>query len=211
MWCRTCCLSAHKNSPFHRIQRWTGKYFASTSLYHEGFVLHLGHGGSSCPKRSHASQDPQPSDGIHHSNISQEDLGEESGEDDDLEGLHDEAAEDGNFNPEDVVVVIIHSTGIFRHKVCWCSCTGPRDHHLQLLRYRLFPASLTRPRTAFTFDVLDHFHIDSMDCKTAAMSFFAKLRRFTDNAFPHTVQVFVIYVPTKPVMLTPYCRIGTVN
>jgi hypothetical protein len=25
------------------------------------------------------------------------------------------------------------------------------------------------------------------------MSFFAKLRRFTDNAFPHTVQVFITF------------------
>jgi hypothetical protein len=39
---------------------------------------------------------------------------------------------------------------------------------------RLFPASHLRPETAFTFDVLEHFHIDAMECKTATASFIKK-------------------------------------
>jgi hypothetical protein len=136
---------------------------------------------------------------------------EEDNGEDNVEELQDETHDGVNFIPEDAVLVIVHSTGVFQQKVRWCGCTGPQDHHLQLLRCRLFPASFTRPRTAFTFDVLDHFHIDSMDCKTAAMSFFAKLRRFTDNAFPHTVQVFVVFYPSKTGLLTIFARIGTVN
>ncbi|KAG2108609.1 uncharacterized protein F5147DRAFT_799314, partial [Suillus discolor] len=61
------------------------------------------------------------------------------------------------------------------------------EHHLQLLQAGLFPASTTRPRTAFTFEVLDHFLIDALECKTSAMSFFEKIRRLTNNAFPDTV------------------------
>ncbi|KAG1843030.1 hypothetical protein F4604DRAFT_1517518, partial [Suillus subluteus] len=53
----------------------------------------------------------------------------------------------------------------------------------------MFPASTSRPRTAFTFDVLDHFLIDALECKTSAMSFFQKLRRLTNNAFPDSVPV----------------------
>ncbi|KAI6015950.1 hypothetical protein EDC04DRAFT_2608628 [Pisolithus marmoratus] len=49
---------------------------------------------------------------------------------------------------------------------------------------RLFPASISKPKTAFTFDVLDHFLIDALECKTSAMSFYQKLKRFTNNAFP---------------------------
>ncbi|KAI6105234.1 hypothetical protein EDD16DRAFT_1524338 [Pisolithus croceorrhizus] len=49
---------------------------------------------------------------------------------------------------------------------------------------RLFPASISKPKTAFTFDVLDHFLIDSLECKTSAMNFYQKLKRFTNNAFP---------------------------
>ncbi|KAI6125019.1 hypothetical protein EDD16DRAFT_1474673, partial [Pisolithus croceorrhizus] len=55
------------------------------------------------------------------------------------------------------------------------------------LRRRLFPASISKPKTAFTFDVLDHFLIDALECKTSAMSFYQKLKRFTNNAFPERV------------------------
>ncbi|KAI6137012.1 hypothetical protein F5141DRAFT_1059940 [Pisolithus sp. B1] len=43
--------------------------------------------------------------------------------------------------------------------------------------HRLFPASISKPKTAFTFDVLDHFLIDALECKTSAMSFYQKLKR----------------------------------
>jgi hypothetical protein len=39
----------------------------------------------------------------------------------------------------------------------------------------LFAASLQRPETAFTFNVLDYFHIDAMECHTAASNFVAKI------------------------------------
>ena len=44
---------------------------------------------------------------------------------------------------------------------------------------------------AFTFEVLDHFHIDAMECKTAALNFYNKLRRLTNNVFPTTAPVSV--------------------
>src|SRR5882724_11043610 len=37
--------------------------------------------------------------------------------------------------------------------------------------------------------VLDHFYMDAMECKTAGLSFFQKLRRFTNNAAPASVPV----------------------
>ncbi|KAG2051654.1 hypothetical protein BDR06DRAFT_889234, partial [Suillus hirtellus] len=57
---------------------------------------------------------------------------------------------------------------------------------LQLLCAGLFPTSTTRPRTAFTFEVLDNFFIDALECKTSAMSFFDKLRWLTNNTFIYT-------------------------
>jgi hypothetical protein len=58
----------------------------------------------------------------------------------------------------------------------------------------LFPASYKKPQTAFTFEVLDHFHIEAMECKTSAGSFYAKLKRFTSNAFPDTIPVSDIFI-----------------
>jgi len=56
-----------------------------------------------------------------------------------------------------------------------CTCQESTPHHIQLFRHSLFSSSLVRPKTAFTFDVLDHFYMDSMECKTAAFSFLQKL------------------------------------
>ncbi|KAI6126956.1 hypothetical protein F5141DRAFT_1060598 [Pisolithus sp. B1] len=83
-------------------------------------------------------------------------------------------------------MTIVHTEGIFSHEVSVCKCPGsdPNDWHLDLLHQRLFPASISKPKTAFTFDVLDHFLIDALECKTSAMSFYQKLKRFTNNAFP---------------------------
>ncbi|KAG2150757.1 uncharacterized protein EDB93DRAFT_1240253 [Suillus bovinus] len=70
------------------------------------------------------------------------------------------------------------------HNVVWCSCPGSSgSQHLQLLKAGLFPASTTHPRTAFTFEVLDLFLIDALECKTSASSFFEKLRRMANNSF----------------------------
>ncbi|KAG1897763.1 uncharacterized protein F5891DRAFT_1129849 [Suillus fuscotomentosus] len=85
-------------------------------------------------------------------------------------------------------LVIVHSTGVYSHCVSWCQCPeAEKDRHLHLLKAKLFPASITRPQSAFTFDVLDNFLIDALECKTSAMSFYQKLRCFTNNAFPHTI------------------------
>ncbi|KAG1842632.1 hypothetical protein DFJ58DRAFT_665743, partial [Suillus subalutaceus] len=85
-------------------------------------------------------------------------------------------------------VAIIHSSGVFTHNIAWCHCPGSNSQqHLQLLRAGLFPASSTQPKTAFTFEVLDHFLIDALGCKTSARSFFEKLTRLTNNTFPDTV------------------------
>lgn len=90
-------------------------------------------------------------------------------------------------------IVVVTSTGIFRRRIRWCQCPGSADTHIQLLHSNLFSATIKRPSTAFTFDVLDHFHIDAMECKTAALNFYNKLRRLTSNAFPGTAPVSVLF------------------
>ncbi|KAN0088257.1 hypothetical protein V8E55_005314 [Tylopilus felleus] len=84
---------------------------------------------------------------------------------------------------------VVDSGGIFIHTVKWCQCDGAtkEDKHLQLLQEQLFPATITNPQTAFTFGVLDEFIITSLECKTSAASFYKKLRRMTNNAFPDSL------------------------
>jgi hypothetical protein len=59
----------------------------------------------------------------------------------------------------------------------------------------LFPASLKRVQTAFTFAVLDDFQMDNLECKTAGMKYFSKLQRLTSNTFPSSVPVGIGLVP----------------
>jgi CxC2 like cysteine cluster associated with KDZ transposases len=86
-------------------------------------------------------------------------------------------------------ITLVDSAGIFVHLVKWCRCNeaSDKDKHLQLLRHRLFPSTILKPQTAFTFNVLDEILIDSLECKTSASSFYSKLRRLTNNAFPDTL------------------------
>ncbi|KAG2117531.1 hypothetical protein BD769DRAFT_1672572 [Suillus cothurnatus] len=165
--CGSCIVKAHHFLPFHKVQEWTGKCFEDKSLKELGFVWYMGHGGQQCP----FSEDPQAWEDIP--------LDAEAGS---------VPMETFSGSTTTSTMTIIHSTGVFLHNVVWCGCPGSNHRqHLQLLEARLFPASITRPRTAFTFEVLDHFLIDALECKTSASSFFEKIRRLTNHSFPDTV------------------------
>ncbi|EJD38277.1 hypothetical protein AURDEDRAFT_72303, partial [Auricularia subglabra TFB-10046 SS5] len=47
--CDSCIRDAHIHNPLHRIQKWTGSYFARDSLHNLGHQICLGHDGSRCP------------------------------------------------------------------------------------------------------------------------------------------------------------------
>ncbi|KIJ62066.1 hypothetical protein HYDPIDRAFT_76162, partial [Hydnomerulius pinastri MD-312] len=49
---------------------------------------------------------------------------------------------------------------------CQCPQVTPDQQHLYFLCAGLFPATVTRPETAFSFDVLDHYLMDNLECKT---------------------------------------------
>jgi hypothetical protein len=189
-------------APFHRIKKWNGTYFEGADLVSLGLVIHVGHGGRHCPVYNIS----QTAQGLAGSGTDPGDT-EDEWEDEDMQGQEEGSPLDGGNEisgsfPESQALwgparsgmhwmVMVTSTGIFRRRIRWCKCPGTADAHIQLLRLNLFSASIDRPSTAFTFDVLDHFHIDAMECKTAALNFYNKLRRLTSNAFPGTAPVSV--------------------
>jgi CxC2 like cysteine cluster associated with KDZ transposases len=89
----------------------------------------------------------------------------------------------------DALICIVDVIGVFHHKLRWCSCQNAEPRYAQLLRLGLYPASVERPETAFTFSLLDYFQVDAVECKTSANNFFNKLRRLTNSLFPQTVPV----------------------
>ena len=157
-------------------------------MHAEGFILHLGHGGLCCPANLSSSSTEVKA----------------AGNGEDLEQVEVEAASDGGDEklgesdgelPEGwelrdkKTLVLIDISGVHQLTVSWCCCPNAPDQAFQLFRHRLFPASTSRPSTAFTFDVLEYFHIDAVECKTSASNFSSKLRRLTNFSSPQSVPV----------------------
>ena len=86
-------------------------------------------------------------------------------------------------------LVIVDILGIHQLCVGWCQCEAAEEPYVQLLSNCFFPASVEWPSTAFTFSLSDYFHVDSVECKTSASSFFSKLQRLTNSSSPHSVPV----------------------
>jgi len=190
-FCHSCCLEVHSSHPFHSIEKWTGGFFKKTSLHAEGFILHLGHGGLCCPANV-----TSPNTGLEAT---------EEGEWGEDNGVLLEA-----WEPRDKrTLVIIGVSGVYQLIVSWCCCPDAPDHTIQLFQHQLFPASMFRPSTAFTFAVLQYFHIDAVECKTSASNFSNKLRRLTDFSSPQSVPVSKIYFIYYTHLIS--LRIGIVN
>jgi len=111
----------------------------------------------------------------------------------------------------DRVMTLIHVNGVFQHCVRFCRCQGVLPEHEQLFTNRLFPSSFNRPESAFTLDLLEYYGIDAMECKTSAQSFFHKLRRVTDNAFPDELPVGSTFSSNSPKLIGLSKRIDTWN
>jgi len=81
--------------------------------------------------------------------------------------------------------VVVDVSGIHTVDITYCGCyqaDGSTSHHrLQLLRFGWFPATVTRPRTAFTYDTLDSFHLLTLQGKTSAYDFYYSLVHKFDN------------------------------
>ncbi|KAG2130804.1 uncharacterized protein EDB93DRAFT_1094663, partial [Suillus bovinus] len=73
--------------------------------------------------------------------------------------------------------------------ISYCQCPGALSWDMQLFQAGLFPASFTRPKTAFTFSVLDDFLLDNLECGTSAMNYYSKIRRLTLSIFSLMVLV----------------------
>jgi hypothetical protein len=93
-------------------------------------------------------------------------------------------------------MTIVNRSGIHEIGVSWCCCPEAPKHDMQLMRAGLFPATFHNPKTAFTFQVLEEFHLDNLECKTTPSQFFSRLQRLTNEEFPNTVPVRVLSVST---------------
>ena len=177
--CLDCCIKMHQHLPFHQISKWTGSYFKKADLGDLGLKIYLGHDGKPCPHGE--------GEGLSGADVTgfwEDAADDEMDSDNDLLLNREESGQQNKSR-----ITFIANSGIYQRSVAWCHCLHAPLAHIQLFQMRLFSASIKNPSTAFTFDVLDHFHIDAMECKTAAYNFYSKLQRMSNNAFPFTLPV----------------------
>jgi hypothetical protein len=210
--CSGCFRERHNSLPFHRVENWTGTHFKPAWLCQVGVEIHLGHLGNPCPSREDANHQSGPDQRYRGARTTgpegpngpedfldvEEDPFTLSGDEDYVdasENEEDDPMEDvigdhglPHLTGEDVCV-LVDKSGVHRLRVRPCICTSKRPLDLQFMDMRLFPANLKRIQTAFTFGVLDDFRMDNLECKTAGLRYFNKLKRLTSNTFPHSVPV----------------------
>ena len=203
MQCLHCFRINHQLHPFHRVESWTGAYFAPSWLWKVGIVIYLGHNGKPCPGEqldsAHQSENecPNPlSDLPDHSKVA----GDGEDIDHDFESLLEDET-DGLYNEAEIpdppatyingrrVLTYVHSNGIHQLPTSFCGCSDSPSADIQLLRMGLFPSTSKVPQTAFTFSLLDDYILENLECKTSATHYYSKLWRMTSKAFPHTVKV----------------------
>ncbi|KAG2746814.1 hypothetical protein P692DRAFT_20738788, partial [Suillus brevipes Sb2] len=78
--------------------------------------------------------------------------------------------------------IVIGLDGIHEIALDFCGCASAQVRYKQLLRVRWYPATISEPRTAATFTVLQNFHLLSFESKVSAYEFYHSLARRTDNS-----------------------------
>ncbi|KAL6299003.1 hypothetical protein BKA93DRAFT_820101 [Sparassis latifolia] len=82
--------------------------------------------------------------------------------------------------------LILDTNGIHEVGLDSCDCEMAEIHTTQLLQARLFPATLTNPKTAATFALCQFAHLLSTQSKMSGYEFYQSLARLTDNTSVHT-------------------------
>ncbi|KIK72394.1 hypothetical protein PAXRUDRAFT_180752, partial [Paxillus rubicundulus Ve08.2h10] len=150
------------------VEQWTGTHFQESSLRLAGLTLHLGHGGGVCPSRVREVPQEVP--------------------DEECEPSQPGARHPHLWVPDTPsYLVVVDTSRVHYCNLAYCNCPGSPDPHIQLLGAGIFPASTACPSTVFTFKVLVDFLWDNVECGTAAMNYFSKLKRITSNVAPHLV------------------------
>jgi len=159
LYCMGCCRSQHSCNPFHWISQLNGKFFEQSCLAHVGLVTHLRHDGRQCPVLTDMW-----------------DLFDGEEPEDRLDPEYLPSVSGPKFQPKENTMVIVDKSGVHCLKVQCCHCPNAMCPDIQMFRHGFFPASFNRPKTVFTFQVLDDFLLDNLECGTSAMNYYSKLR-----------------------------------
>ena len=98
-------------------------------------------------------------------------------------GHHGERCQKHTSIPDTLVAIDL--SGVQKVRVQWCRCGHDEDglvRRTQLMRLGWFPASVDRPGTFATFQVLNFFHLLTLQAKATVYDFFEVLLHRQDNS-----------------------------
>ena len=106
--------------------------------------------------------------------------------------------------------VVVDRNGFHQFNLEFCHCDKdiPQTEPIQLIRARLFPATLNQPESAFTFQLLDDFHAHTLSSKKSSYTFHDALQKRANAVFPQDVPVS--YVMLSGSLQTAYCCVDTI-
>lgn len=90
--------------------------------------------------------------------------------------------------------VVVDTSGQHTITMSFCECLGAPPCRIQLLRVSWFPATLLRPQTAYTFDVLNSFQLVNLQGKLSAYDYYLSLMHKTNNVGVSDLKVRV-FIP----------------
>jgi hypothetical protein len=79
---------------------------------------------------------------------------------------------------------VLHVNGLHDITVDFCNCDKTRagEWRTQLMRVRWYPATLTDPHSCATFEVLNQFHILTLQGKVTTYDYYNGLEKLRNNA-----------------------------
>lgn len=200
-YCTECFRDRHRLLPFHKVEHWCGDHFSPAWLCQVGVVIHLGHAGNCCPYGTDSGDIPEADD--------DEDVlqSEESDSDWEDEERYETPVGDGCPLPDlkgQDVVLVIDPSGMHRIRIQPCCCPGAPTLEHQYLQMGFFPTSFIRMKTVVTFKTLEDQRLDNLECKTAVLKYWNKVRRKTSayawNSLP--VSYSFVDLPGVPTYLS---------
>ncbi|KAF8233889.1 hypothetical protein L208DRAFT_1264885, partial [Tricholoma matsutake] len=94
--------------------------------------------------------------------------------------------------------VVIHTNSVHHVRIDmgnpWVKPVQFPTNAVQLTQCQLFPATMERPETVFTFAILNDFHVHSLSLKKSAMDYIDALREQTNPAFPQKTPIKFHYI-----------------
>ncbi|TFK58036.1 hypothetical protein BDN72DRAFT_782600, partial [Pluteus cervinus] len=84
-------------------------------------------------------------------------------------------------------LTVVHTNGIHSIFATFCGCPKPEPDYIQLVKGRLFPATINRPDSVLTFAFLEDLHTHVLTSKKSVFDHHSAIQRLTNAVAPDTV------------------------